>query len=139
MKDIWPIFENDYISVDAHMYWLLAHPTAVSLIFMQSQVLSKSALIIGLFWPSVQDAPFFMQNMFVYNWSVQLNLHETKLLFRYLSHHLTWHCLLIYVFPRFYQFLFVAIIKLFCTDMKIKTKTISWSCCTNPGKLSEIN
>ena len=28
------------------------------------------------------------------------------------------------VFPCFYQFLFVAIIKLFCTDMKIKTKTI---------------
>ena len=23
---------------------------------------------------------------------VQLNLHETDLLFRYLSHHLTWHC-----------------------------------------------
>jgi hypothetical protein len=27
-------------------------------------------------------------------------------------------------FPRFYQFLRAAIIKLFCTDMKIKTKTI---------------
>ena len=26
---------------------------------------------------------------------LQLNLHETDLLFRYLSHHLTWHCLLI--------------------------------------------
>ena len=52
---------------------------------------------------------------------VQLNLHETDLLFRYLSHHLTWHCLLISVFS---PFLFVAIIKLFCTDMKIKTKTI---------------
>ena len=23
---------------------------------------------------------------------LQLNLHETDLLFRYLSHHLTWHC-----------------------------------------------
>ena len=23
---------------------------------------------------------------------IQLNLHETDLLFRYLSHHLTWHC-----------------------------------------------
>ena len=32
--------------------------------------------------------------------SLQLNLHETDLLFRYLSHHLTWHCLLISgVFP----------------------------------------
>ena len=30
--------------------------------------------------------------------TVQLNLHETDLLFRYLSHHLTWHCLLIYGF-----------------------------------------
>ena len=30
---------------------------------------------------------------------VQLNLHETDLLFGYLSHHLTWHCLLIYGFP----------------------------------------
>ena len=26
---------------------------------------------------------------------LHLNLHETDLLFRYLSHHLTWHCLLI--------------------------------------------
>ena len=50
---------------------------------------------------------------------LHLNLHETDLLFRYLSHHLTWHCLLIYGFS---PFLFVAIIKLFCTDMKIKTK-----------------
>ena len=52
---------------------------------------------------------------------IQLNLYETDLLFRYLSHHLTWHCLLIYGFS---QFLFVVIIKLICTDMKIKTKTI---------------
>ena len=29
---------------------------------------------------------------------LQLNLHETDLLFWYLSHHLTWHCLLISVF-----------------------------------------
>ena len=44
---------------------------------------------------------------------LQLNLHETDLLFRNLSHHLTWHCLLIYgFFPRFYQFLRVEIIKL---------------------------
>ena len=27
-----------------------------------------------------------------YRYFVQLNLHETDLLFRYLSHHLTWHC-----------------------------------------------
>ena len=32
---------------------------------------------------------------------VQLNLHETNLSFQYLSHHLTWHCLLISVFPQF--------------------------------------
>ena len=38
----------------------------------------------------------------------------------------------------FYQFLHVVILKLFCTDMKIKTKTILWSCATNPGKSSEI-
>ena len=63
MKGIWPIFENDYISVDAHIGFWHTRPTAVSLIFMQSQVLSKSALIIGLFWPSVQNAPFFMHNM----------------------------------------------------------------------------
>ena len=37
-----------------------------------------------------------------------------------------WHGIVCWFmfFPRFYQFLFVAIIKLFCTDMKIKTKTI---------------
>ena len=28
--------------------------------------------------------------------SLQLNLHETNLLFQYLSHHLTWHCSSIY-------------------------------------------
>ena len=57
--------------------------------------------------------------------TVQLNLQETDLSFRYLSHHLTWHCLLIYGFPPFFsQFLFAVIIKLFCTDMKIKTKTL---------------
>ena len=27
---------------------------------------------------------------------LQLNLYETDLLFRYLSHHLTWHCSSIY-------------------------------------------
>ena len=32
---------------------------------------------------------------------VQLNLHETDLLLRYLSHYLTLHCLLIYVFSLF--------------------------------------
>ena len=26
------------------------------------------------------------------DFSIQHNLHETDLLFRYLSHHLTWHC-----------------------------------------------
>ena len=58
--------------------------------------------------------------------SVQLNLHETDLLFQYLSHYLTYIALFadLWFLPRFYQFLFVAIIKLFCTDMKIKTKTI---------------
>ena len=30
--------------------------------------------------------------------SLQLNLHETDLSFQFLSHHLTWHCLLIYGF-----------------------------------------
>ena len=53
---------------------------------------------------------------------LQLNLHVTDLLFPYLSHHLTWHCLLICDFSPVSQFLFVVIIKLFCTDMKIKNK-----------------
>ena len=37
-----------------------------------------------------------------------------------------WHGIVCWfmVFPHFYQFLFVAILKLFCTDLKIKTKTI---------------
>ena len=52
---------------------------------------------------------------------VQLYLHETDLLFRYLSHHLTWY---LWFSLHFSQFLFVVIIKLFFTDMKIKTKTI---------------
>ena len=32
----------------------------------------------------------------IMKYSVQLNLHKTDLLFRYLSHHLTWHCSSIY-------------------------------------------
>ena len=28
----------------------------------------------------------------IQNFLIQLNLHETDLLFRYLRHHLTWHC-----------------------------------------------
>ena len=36
-----------------------------------------------------------------------------------------------------YKKLHVVILKLFCTDMKIKTKTILWSCAVNRGKLSE--
>ena len=47
---------------------------------------------------------------------VQLNLHETDLFDMALFVDL-------WFFPRFYQFLFVVIIKLFFTDMKIKTKT----------------
>ena len=39
-----------------------------------------------------------------------------------------WHCLLI---SGFSLFLFVVIIKLFCTDMKIKTKTILWANAAN--------
>ena len=36
-----------------------------------------------------------------------------------------WHGIVCWYmdFPCFYQFMFVAIIKLFCTDMKVKTKT----------------
>ena len=36
--------------------------------------------------------------------SLQLNLHETDLLFRYLSHHLTWHCSSIEDLHRFARF-----------------------------------
>ena len=77
---------------------------------------------------------------------VQLNLHETDLLFRYLSHHLTWHCLLIYGFPPFFPVLV-------CCDHKIvlhwyenqnKNNLVimlrkSWEILGNPGKSSEIN
>ena len=45
---------------------------------------------------------------------VQLNLHKTDLLFRYLSHHLTWHCSSIYEdLHRFTQICPYMIIKLF--------------------------
>ena len=60
------------------------------------------------------STPFYVYSFF----TVQLNHYETDLLFRYLSQNLTWHCLLVY------GFLFVTIKKLFCTGMKIKTKTI---------------
>ena len=46
-----------------------------------------------------------LQPKVIYFKRVQLNLHETDLLFWYLSHHFTWHCLLIYgfspIFPSF--------------------------------------
>ena len=67
---------------------------------------------------------------------LQLNLHETDLLSRYLSHHFTWHCLLIYGFPQFYQFLFVEIIKLLCTDIYKKKPT---TFCANSRKSWEIS
>ena len=41
--------------------------------------------------------------------TVQLNLHETNLLFWYLSHHLTWHCLLISGFSPILVFVLIFI------------------------------
>ena len=51
--------------------------------------------------------------------SVQLNEYETDLFYLKLSQHMTTDCLLIYgFFTRFYLFLCVVILRLFCTDMK---------------------
>ena len=49
-----------------------------------------------------------------------------------------WHEIVSW-FLTIFQDLRNMITKLFCTDMKIKTKTIYWSSCVNPGKSSEIN
>ena len=51
-----------------------------------------------------------------------------------LSQHMTSDCF----YYGFYTFLRVVILKLFCTDVKMKTKAILWSFAVNPGKLSEI-
>ena len=49
-------------------------------------LVSSSKKIVKSPFPSVF-------HLWLKSWgTVQLNLHETDLLFRYLSHHLTWHC-----------------------------------------------
>ena len=52
------------------------------------------------------------------NQSVQLNFHETNLLFQYLSHHLTWYCLL------FFPVLVCCDHKIVLHRYEIKTKAI---------------
>ena len=67
-----------------------------------------------------------------YNWTISLRLsHLYSLIFMRRIYYfdtwaIIWHGIACWfmVSPRFSQFLFVVIIKLFCTDMKIKTKTI---------------
>ena len=65
--------------------------------------------------------------------AVQLNLHETDLLFWYLSHHLTWHCLLIYGFSP-------CLPVLVCCDHKIMimlgSHRKSWKIVRNQLKIS---
>jgi len=73
-------------------------------------------LILGL----PKDNKPYSRNVF----HLQLNLHEADL---FLILEPSFDMLLfvdLWFFPRYYQFLFVAIIELFCTDMKIKAKTI---------------
>ena len=64
---------------------------------------------------------------------VQLNLHETYLLFRYLSHHLTWYCFSIsedlHRFARNLQYLST---KLFRNNNK---NNFELMCCTFPANL----
>ena len=61
--------------------------------------------------------------------SIQLNLHQTNLLFRYLSHHLTWHFSSIYEdlhrYARKIVFVIVACLKLFRNNNKNNFASIS--------------
>ena len=51
------------------------------------------------FWKSLwSNSNCIMQHIKIverFSKLIQVNLHETNLLYRYLSHHLTWHCLII--------------------------------------------
>ena len=59
------------------------------------QVLQLLELLYCIFCHSyrncVSSHPIFIGVLYIFI-DVQLNLHVTDLLFRYLSHHLTWHC-----------------------------------------------
>ena len=83
------------------IYLGIGKPLSIYLLFSQHYVLYR--------W--VCETICFTQRYKTY-FKVQLNLHETDLLFRYLSHHLTWHCLLIYCFSPFLPVLV-------CCDHKI--------------------
>ena len=65
---------------------------------------------------------------------VQLNLHETDLLFRYLSHDLTWHCYSIYENLHRYEQIFFAVVachKLFRNNNKNNFSLIFVQICAN--------
>ena len=59
------------------------------------------------------STPFYVYSFF----TVQLNHYETDLLFRYLSHHLTWHYF--WVFPGFPSFCFKIVLHWYGNQNKI--------------------
>ena len=77
---------------------------------------------------------FFQAHPFTFILSLRYSLITMRPIYYFDSWAIIWHDIVC-----FYQFLCTAILKLFCTDMEIKTKSImlrkSWG---NPGKSSEI-
>ena len=72
----------------------------------------KKYSVSKLFWP----------------YHVQLNIHQTELWFRYVSHYLTWNCLLISEdFPQFAMICANLITKLFLFWFSYQCRTILWS------------
>ena len=82
--------------------------------------------------------PQFNWSLRSYPYYLQLNLHQTNLLFRYLSHHLTWHCSSIYEdlhrYARKIVFVIVECLKLFRNNNKNNCASISVQICANLHK-----
>ena len=86
-KRVWPIFlKVDFFFVSFDQNWSL----------MTISQLGSGTVFFKL-WG---QKPFKVGSHYIENklvkYTVQLNLHETDILFWYLSHHLTWHCSSIY-------------------------------------------
>ena len=67
-------------------------------------------------------------------WTIQLNLYETDLLFRYLSHDLTWHCSSIYEKLHRFAQIWAQNCFCYCCSETITNKILSsylWKICAN--------
>ena len=83
------------------MFSVVAIVVVVLLSPIQSKVGIEAIEAIVIYCAAYGAERLFSLVLSSFNDIIQLNLHETDLLFQYLSHHLTQYCLLIFGFPRY--------------------------------------